>query len=60
MSDSHKVLHALLAAAVASADPAHRAKLFLPDQPKGRTIVVGCGKAAASMAHAFEEACPAR
>ena len=27
---------------------------FLPDPPKGRTIVVGAGKAAASMARAFE------
>jgi glycerate 2-kinase len=58
MSDPRSVLHALFAAAVASADPARRVRPFLPDPPKGRTIVVGCGKAAASMAHAFEEAWP--
>jgi glycerate 2-kinase len=58
MSDPRSVLHALFAAAVASADPAQRVRPFLPDPPKGRTIVVGCGKAAASMAHAFEEAWP--
>ena len=27
---------------------------FLPEPPKGRTIVVGCGKGAAQMAQAFE------
>ena len=58
MSDPRSVLHALFAAAVASADPAKRIRLFLPDPPKGRTIVVGCGKAAASMARAFEESWP--
>jgi glycerate 2-kinase len=58
MSDPRSVLQSLFAAAVASADPAKRIRLFLPDPPKGRTIVVGCGKAAASMARAFEEAWP--
>ena len=31
---------------------------ILPDKPKGRTIVVGAGKAAASMARAFENTYP--
>jgi hydroxypyruvate reductase len=41
-------------AAVASAAPAICLPRFLPPAPKGRTIVVGAGKAAASMAAAVE------
>jgi len=41
-------------AAVAAASPSVRVPEFLPDPPPGRTIVVGAGKASASMAQAFE------
>lgn len=41
-------------AAVDAASPASRLPPFLPDPPRGRTIVVGAGKAAAAMARAVE------
>jgi len=41
-------------AAVAAADPAHIVPPHLPAPPRGRTLVVGGGKAAASMAAAVE------
>ncbi|HBZ18796.1 MAG TPA: glycerate kinase, partial [Betaproteobacteria bacterium] len=49
------LLRDLFDAAVQAALPKHTIKEYLPDPPKGRTIVVGCGKAAATMAKAFEE-----
>ncbi|HEX2256063.1 MAG TPA: glycerate kinase [Afifellaceae bacterium] len=49
-------LRALFDAAVAAADPRRLVPLHLPDPPPGRTIVVGAGKASASMAAAFEAA----
>ena len=55
-SDPRRFLQSLFAAAIASADPARRISLYLPDKPNGRTIVVGAGKAAAPMARAFEDA----
>ncbi|EKF42471.1 hydroxypyruvate reductase [Nitratireductor indicus C115] len=45
----------LFAAAVAAADPRQTLKNFLPERPRGRTIVVGAGKGAAQMAAALEE-----
>ena len=42
-------------AAVAAADPLHIVPQHLPAPPKGRTLVVGAGKAAASMALAVEQ-----
>ena len=47
-------LASLFYAAVNAADPAKVMPAFLPEPPKGRTIVVGCGKGAAQMAQAFE------
>jgi hydroxypyruvate reductase len=44
----------LFDAAVAAADPALLVPAYLPDPPKGRTVVVGAGKAAAAMALAVE------
>ena len=52
------LLRRLFAAAVAAADPAVSLAQYLPEPPRGRTIVVGAGKAAASMAKAVEEAWP--
>lgn len=42
--------------AVAAADPARVIGRYLPDRPKGRTIVIGAGKGSAQMARAFEDA----
>lgn len=45
-------------AAVTAADPARCLPPHLPGPPKGRTLVVGAGKAAATMAKAVEQAWP--
>ncbi len=52
------LLNAMFDAARAAADPAVCVPPHLPPPPKGRTIVVGAGKAAASMARAVEQAWP--
>jgi hydroxypyruvate reductase len=49
------LLKDLFFAAIAAADPALRVPPFLPKPPKGRTIVVGAGKASAAMALAVEQ-----
>jgi glycerate 2-kinase len=49
------LLRALFDAAVAAADPARIVPRFLPLKPRGRTLVVGAGKASAAMARAFEQ-----
>lgn len=46
----------LFKTAIAAADPAHLMHKNLPEKPKGRTVVVGAGKASAAMAVAFEDA----
>ncbi|MGE5522334.1 MAG: glycerate kinase type-2 family protein [Rhodospirillaceae bacterium] len=46
-------------AAVGAADPLRIVPRHLPQPPKGRTLVVGAGKAAASMALAVEQHWPA-
>jgi glycerate 2-kinase len=53
-ADPRVLLRSLFDAAVAAADPMLRLGPHLPEPPKGRTIVVGAGKAAASMAAALE------
>jgi glycerate 2-kinase len=53
-ADDREVLLALFEAALAAAKP--RFEGCLPQPPKGRTVVIGAGKAAASMAQAFERA----
>lgn len=55
---ARRLLRALFDAAVASADPARVVAPFLPAPPAGRCVVVGAGKAAASMAAAVEAAWP--
>jgi glycerate 2-kinase len=47
-------------AALAAADPLKIVPQHLPRPPKGRTLVVGAGKAAASMALAVEQNWPAK
>jgi glycerate 2-kinase len=46
-------------AALAAADPLKIVPAHLPKPPKGRTLVVGAGKAAAAMALAVEQSWPA-
>jgi hydroxypyruvate reductase len=48
-------LSGLFAAMVAAADPRRLLPGKLPDPPRGRTVVVGAGKAAAAMARTVEE-----
>jgi hydroxypyruvate reductase len=48
------LLRDLFDTAVAAADPAHCLSGWLPEPPRGRTVVVGAGKAAAAMARAVE------
>ena len=50
------LLRALFDAAVAAADPAVCLPAHLPPRPKGKTLVIGAGKASAAMAKAVEEA----
>jgi hydroxypyruvate reductase len=54
-SDSGALLRRLFDAALAAADPAKAVPPCLPDPPKGRTLVVGAGKAAGAMARAVEQ-----
>jgi len=45
-------------AAIAAALPDKTLPAYLPKPPKGRTLVIGCGKAAGSMARAVEDHWP--
>src|SRR5690349_19966460 len=55
-SDQRALLGAMFQAAVDAAAPAQCVPSHLPTPlPKGRTVVVGAGKASAAMAKAFEE-----
>ncbi len=56
--DPKEFLRALFDAAVAAALPEKRVPAFLPPSPKGRTLVIGAGKAAAAMARAVEDNWP--
>ncbi|MDY0107786.1 MAG: glycerate kinase, partial [Giesbergeria sp.] len=58
-SDPQAFLRALFDAAVARAQPAHNLAPFLPAPPRGRTVVVGAGKAGGAMAAAVEALWPA-
>jgi glycerate 2-kinase len=53
---SKAFLESLFRAAVARAQPAQAVASALPERPRGRTVVVGAGKASAQMAQAFEAA----
>lgn len=52
--DDRKLLTEMFDAAVSAADPKTAMKGYLPNRPKGRTVVIGAGKGAAQMAAAFE------
>jgi glycerate 2-kinase len=53
---TRKFLRSMFDAAVAAAMPQQCVPQNLPAKPKGRTIVVGTGKASAAMAQVFEKA----
>ncbi len=54
-ADYRALLRRMFDAAVASAQPALCLPAHLPPLPKGRTIVIGAGKASAAMARALED-----
>lgn len=55
MQHPEEFLKSLFDVAVSAADPLVCLPEYLPKPPKGRTIVIGAGKAAASMAKAVED-----
>ncbi len=54
LSDPAALLRELFEAALGAADPKLAVPRHLPTPPKGRTLVIGAGKAAATMAQAVE------
>ena len=52
--DPRQLLLSLFETAVAAADPAVVLPAHLPDPPRGRTVVIGAGKASAAMGLALE------
>ncbi len=56
MTNDADILHSLFDAALKAALPDGKFEGRLPPKPKGRTIVLGAGKASARMAAAFEDA----
>ena len=56
--DERTFLQSLFGAAIAAADPAKVVPPHLPPPPRGRTIVLGAGKASAAMAKAVEDHWP--
>jgi glycerate 2-kinase len=57
-SDPSAFLQHLFDAAVRRAMPLYNTQAFLPSPPKGRTLVLGAGKAGGAMAHAVEALWP--
>ena len=57
--DPRGFLRALYDAAVQRALPMHTTQAFLPPPPKGRTVVIGAGKAGGAMAQAVDALWPA-
>jgi hydroxypyruvate reductase len=56
--DQRSLLRRMFEAAIAAAQPALCIPPHLPAPPKGRTIVIGAGKASAAMARALEDNWP--
>ncbi|MFM0139214.1 glycerate kinase type-2 family protein [Caballeronia grimmiae] len=54
-ADVDRLLKEMFDAAIATAQPTLRVPQFLPQPPRGRTIVIGAGKASAAMAKAVED-----
>jgi len=59
ISDPQAFLRQLYDAAVRRALPLHNTAAYLPPPPKGRTLVLGAGKAGGAMAQAVEALWPA-
>ena len=59
LTPPNDVLRALYDAAVQRAMPSHTLADFLPSPPKGRTVVLGAGKAGGAMAQAVDRLWPA-
>ena len=57
-ADPTPFLSLMFEAMVAAADPARLLPTRLPDPPGGRTVIIGAGKAAASMAKTVEDHWP--
>ena len=55
MRDPREILTSLFQAAIDSADPMRCLPPLLPPPPKGRTLILGAGKASAQMARAVEQ-----
>lgn len=55
MNTENALLESLFHAAVATAQPEKTIGRYLPEKPKGRTVVVGAGKGAAQLARALED-----
>ncbi|SEL08069.1 glycerate 2-kinase [Pseudoxanthomonas sp. GM95] len=53
--DIRPLLTALFNTAIEASQPALRIPAFLPSPPKGRTVVIGAGKASAAMARVLEQ-----
>lgn len=53
-TDPRAFLTSLFDMAVRAADPLAAIRAHLPERPRGRTVVIGAGKAASQMAAAFE------
>jgi hydroxypyruvate reductase len=53
--DVERLLQDMFEAAIATAQPSLRVPDFPPNPPRGRTIVIGAGKASAAMARAVED-----
>ena len=59
VTEPRKFLDYLFQSAVTRSLPLHNMAAYLPKPPRGRTIVIGAGKAGGSMAHAVEALWPA-
>lgn len=57
-TEARRLLRSLLDASIAAAQPSRVLPAHLPEPPKGRTIVLGAGKASAAMARVVEDSWP--
>ncbi len=55
LGEPRQLLKAMFDAAIGAASPKLRIPVYLPPPPKGRTVVIGAGKASAAMAKAVED-----
>ena len=55
MTDYDQINKELFLKAIEAADPKLLIPKYIPKKPKGKLVVIGCGKASAAMAKSFEE-----